>query len=420
VNDGTPSVPDEAIGGPFVLKPNARSMFQLALGSATTVATMMVLPDAVGIIPVVPDPLTWLMRMIGLWLSGFIQWTISFLALLHFARFVGGGILLTPEGIRIWRFGKEIKWGNIKALTVETQPLFSAAFRLKPVARRLLIFEEKPAAGPAAGFPGQKRLVPHPVPSFQFLPAEFISLFAHLSQASFGFVPHSLDSFVLSPGAEPFLKAASDRARAVRKILSVVIAVGLVMFLGRRASENYFFNSGNSYFRKENYAEAAKLYALATKVDPTFAAGWDLLARAEFRMGDIKNSEQHWHRALQMKPDLIESKLGLSNIYLRRNELDKAERLLNQCALLAPHNSAVYLNQAELYVKLGEKERVHHLLEVVTRESSENAEALARAAKIYLQLKEDELARGLAERALQIDPANASAKIVIQFMRNSH
>lgn len=395
-------------------------MFQLSLGSATTVATLMVLPDAIGIIPVVSDPFTWVMRMIGLWLSGFIQWTISFLALLHFARFAGGGILLTASGIKIWRFGKEIKWSNIKAVTVETQPLFSAAFRLQPVARRLLIYEEKPpdAVAKVTGNSEKARLVPHPVPSFQFMPAEFSSLFAHLCKRSFRFVPHSLDAFVFSQDVESFLKSASDRQRAVRKLLSVVIAVGLVMFLGRRASENYFFNSGNTYFRKDNYKEAARLYALATKVDPAFAAGWDLLARSEFRMGELEHAEEHWHRALMMKPDFIESKLGLSSIYLRRNELDRAEKLLNQCALLAPHNSAVYLNQAELYAKLKETDRVHRLLEVVARESSESPEALARAAKIYLQLQEDELARGLAERALQLDASNASAQVVMQLLQN--
>ncbi len=411
--------------GVFLLKPNTRAMFNLALGSATTISTLMCIPDAVGIIPVVPDAGTWAVRMLGLWLSAFILWFLGFLTMLCFARFAGGGIVMNDKGVKFWRFGKQVEWANIKAVTTDKQPLFSFAFRLPSQARRLMIFEEKKHGNwlqsvpqklsRVQGKPEEPKLTPHPIPSFQFTDAEFTSLFVHVCEKSMKFVPNALDVYAFPPdeGATKFLRATSERAALVRKILSVVIAIGLVLFLGRRASLNYFFNRGAFDFRHENYIGARDEFNTATKIDPTYAPGWDQLARAEFRTGDAQSAEKHWLRALQMKPDFVEAKIGMSNIYMRRGELEKARHLLDQCARLVPHNLAIYLNQAEVYTKLGEPAKANTVLEIVEREGAADSDSLARAAKLYFDLGNKVKAKILLDKAIVLNPANTFARMVL-------
>lgn len=422
---GSHSVSDQ-YNGVYVLQPNTRAMINLALGSATTISTLMCIPDAFGIIPSVPDPLTWAVRMSGLWLSAFILWFLGFLTMLCFASFAGGGIVMNEKGIRFWRFGKSVDWKNIKAITIEKQPMFSVAFRLPTPARRMLIYEERKSSSRKGWFNrGAKaqttRLAPHPIPSFQFSPNEFTSLFVHICNKSLKFVPNSLDVFVFPPDAEAtkFLRSSSDRAALVRKIVSVIIALGLVIFLGRKASLNYFFNRGASSFRHENYVTAKKEFTTVTDIDPTFAAGWDQLARSEFRTGQILEAENHWHRALQMKPDFVEAKIGMSNIYMIRGEFDKAKRLLDQCARLVPHNCAIYLNQAELYTKLGQTARANQVLEIVEREGSSDPESLARAAKIYFDRGNIQKAHLLNGKALLLNPSSTFAHSVETLLQKS-
>ncbi len=399
-------------------------MVGLALGSACTVSTLICLPDAVGIIPTVPDLLHWTVRLLGLWLSAFTLWSLSCLALLHLARFACGGIILYERGIKLWRFGKLIAWSDVSAAVVEKQPLFSFAFGLTSVARRLTLYEEK-VANPAQSLGNWQRmmaasrLMPQSIPSFHFAEDEFRSLFAHICKMSFGFVPHSLDCCVFSPDAAAVLRATSKRASLMRVVLSLIIACGLVTFLGRRAAINYCYNAGSQYFTKMDYASAARQYRLATKIDPTFAQAWDQLARSELRQGDLGPAEQHWRRALQMKPDLVESKVGLSCLYIYRGDLQAARVLLAQCACLAPHNSAVYLTQAALYLKLGDYRQVHSLLAVVERESAANASALVAAARIYWQLKEYEQSYLLAGKALRLDPSCSDAVALLRLCKLS-
>ena len=386
------------------MRPNTGAMRKLSLGSATTIATLMCIPDAVGIIPLVPDPLAWCIRITGLWLSAFILWSFGFIATLYFARFAGGGILINARGIKFWRFGKTVEWRNIKALTLDTQPLFSIAFGLAGTARRLLVFEEKTDKTNS-----KKKLVPHPVPSFQFSQEEFTSLFAYICDNAMHFVPHSTEAYIFEQEQSQFLRSSGERAAILRKVLSVIIAVGLVLFLGRKASLNYYFNQGTVCFRHENYPAATKNFKTATKIDQTFAAAWDQLARSEFRTGDVGQAEKHWQRALQMKPDLVEAKLGISNILISRNEFKKAELLLEQCAQLAPHNCAVYLNQAVLYQKLGEIETARKLLSTVRHEAMNNPDTLVKAANIYDSIGDRVIALAVLDEALNIDPQNRSA-----------
>lgn len=388
-------------------------MRKLALGSATTIATLMCIPDAVGIIPVVPDPLAWCIRITGLWLSAFILWAFGFIATLYFARFAGGGILISAKGIKFSRFGKVVEWKNIKALTLDTQPLFSLAFGLAGTARRLLVFEEKSDKAS-----GKKKLVPHPVPSFQFSPEEFTSLFAYICDNALHFVPHSTEAYIFQQEQSQFLRSSGKRAATLRKVLSVIIAIGLVLFLGRKASLNYFFNQGTVSFRHENYAAAIKDFQTATKIDQTFAAAWDQLARSEFRRGDSLKAEQHWQRALQMKPDLVEAKVGLSNILMSRGEYKQAESLLEQCAQLAPHNFAVYLNQAVLYQKLGQIDNSRELLSTVLHEASNDPDSLAKAARIYDEIGDRAVALVVLKQALNIAPQNRIALSLMAQLKN--
>ncbi len=406
---------DQSGSGPYRLPSNTGALIKLALGSAGTISTLIVIPDAIGLIPIAPSVTTWLIKILGLWLSAYILWFISFLGLLYVVALATGGMVLSSQGLRLWCRGKLIPWSKVKAITVDKQPLFSAVFFLKSVARKLIIYEEEAQPNALSRLrPDQSNASPalkaHPLPSFQFSSEEFVSLFAHACKWSFGFVPHSIDSYAFLADASQGLRAVTKRAVLLRVLLTFLIAFGLVSLLGRRSAVNYYYNSGTSLFRKEHYLEAAAQYGRAAKIDPTFAPAWDSLARSELRLGRIAEAEKHWHKALQMKPDFLESKLGLSNIYVRRGQLDQAKQLLDHCARLAPHTIAVYLNQADLYIRTGDPGRARDLLSIVTNEAANDPDALCKVSYLYLDLHEPGRARQVAARAAQLDPANEAAR----------
>ncbi len=394
--------------GPYQLMPNPAAMVNLALGSACTIATLLSAPDAVALIPSSPDPITWLLRVAGMWLSAFILWSFSFLGLLHLVKVLGSGILLDSQGVRLWRFGKRICWSDIKAVAVERQPMFSRMFCLKPVASRLTIYEQKPAGRNPFGGKGKEaadtcRLAGHNIPSFQFLPDEFTCLLAHISQMSFRFLPDAQDVLIADESCRRALKTTFEKGRLQRLALSLLIAVSLISFLGRKAALNYTFNLANKDFRQQDYAAAANNYQIASAIDPFFAPAWDQLARSEFRQGKTEEAEAHWLKALSRKPDMVESKLGLSNIYMQRRQFDKARRLLEQSIRLAPRYTAAYLNLAELNLRLGRYPEAIKLSSMVLSQSEADPRAYGLLAQAILKLGDVNQAAMLLEEAREQD-----------------
>jgi tetratricopeptide (TPR) repeat protein len=327
--------------------------------------------------------------------------------------------VLNSHGFKLWRFGKVVPWSAIKAIGVEPQPVFSTAFFLKPVVSRMTVYEEKPARklfrkGKAEDLP--PRLVPHSIPSFQFAPVEFASLLAHICQRSFGFIPDSANLLVADDSQRSNLKPAYEKGARQRLLLSFIIALGLVMFLGRKATLNYSFNEGNKAMTQHNYERAAEHYRVATTVEQPFAPAWDRLARCEYRLGKFAEAKEHWKKALYFKPDLVEPLVGLSNLAMQERNFPEAKRLLDKAARFAPSSIPTYINLAELNIKMGNYDEAVDITKRVLQfeKTNGNAWCLLIRAKVR-QGKVDE-AQELMDKARRVNTkifANPFCQLVL-------
>lgn len=392
--------------GPYEVRQDSRAMLRLTLGSACTIATLLLIPDSIAILPDSPNPGTWLLRLFGLWLSAFVLWSLSFFALLHLVRLASGSIVLNSEGLKLWRLGKLIKWSNIKAVGVEPQPFFSRAFFLGPTVKRLSVYEEKPPGGSTAqrNTPQGVKLVPHYIPSFYYSAAEFESLVGHICEQSCALVPDAAHVLIGDTEQREALRKIYERGRMQRVLLSAFIALSLITFLGRKAALNYAFNAGNKAYRQEDYAQAEQHYRLATTIDQTFAAAWDRLARSEYRQGRVQPAFEHWQKALVMKPDFVEAKIALSNIYVQHRDFARGKQLLEQAIRLAPHHAPAYVNLADLYVRLGDYERAEQLASSILKKDPTNDKARCLIVRTKVRLGETQAAR----RVMDEDPARAA------------
>lgn len=378
----------EAKGGeglePILVAFHAQSLARIAQGTAVVIATLLALPDAIAILPSSPDMLTWLLRLVRIWLVALILWFVGFLAILHAVRLATRGIEVNDGGVRLWRLGRLIDWERIEAVGLEPQKFFSRIFFLRPEALRLSLYVRK-----------GKHLSPQHVPSFFYRPDEFRRLFEAITLKRFGLKPDSEAVVVFQPGALDSLRRLSGQMRWQRIVLSVIIACGLVMFLGRKASVNYLYSSGNQLFKRGDYKEARNYYSEVTRLDPAFAAAWHNLAGAEFRLGNFDRARQCWERALVMKPDLVESKVSLAYLYMQEREYDKARKQLEHALRLAPRNTAALVNMADLDMRLGHTRSALKIARMVVTEEPDNHLANCLIAQGKLRM-------GSAKEALKV------------------
>ncbi len=384
---------------------DSQCLAKLAQGSSVLIASLLAIPDAVALIPGATSPLGWLLRLIGVWISAAVLWFVGFLGILQVVRLLVRGVSVGPEGVKLWRLAKPIAWDKLEAVAIEPQVVFSRLFSLETTARKLTIYSK---------FMSDKKifkkiLVPQPVPSFFFRPETFESMVRSIIVRKFDLDPVSINGIFAFPQTRPPLKTTYKALRYQQILVTILIAVGLVGLLGRKAAVNYVYNSGNHALAANNLLEAERLYRAATEIDPFFYAPFNNLANVEFRRGDFAQALKHWEKALRLKPDFVEPMISISYLHLQKGEYAKAKVLINNALVLAPLNSHALVNRADYFLRMGNlKAAMGDASNVISKEEKEKrpiytaqcilAEGLIRSGKPKEGLKKlDAFARNFNE-----------------------
>ncbi len=351
----------------YRLLPNDYACFAVARGSSIVVATLMCLPDAIALIPSVPDLTHWLVRVTGLWLSAALIWTLGLFFILKACLAATGPIIIENGGIKLSRFSKLIHWNWIGALGVDSHDGIRKAFFMTTPVMRLMIYlpkyEEK-----GKWVKGGAQIVA----SLWFTKEQFESLVSFASKKCFGIAPNGLPVLM---GYSPLREETRDinkQKKVFRYLYSFVVAVGIICVLGRNAIVNYSYNAGNRAVRHERYEEAINYYRTAVSFKPAFAMAWHQLATLYWIQHREKDAEDAWQHALAMRPDLVEAKVGLSYLYMKRNQCPKAEFTLRQALRLSPTYVPGYIALTCVYLKMNDLKQARQTAELAVQMDGNN------------------------------------------------
>ncbi|MDQ5968042.1 MAG: hypothetical protein QG625_4199 [Cyanobacteriota bacterium erpe_2018_sw_39hr_WHONDRS-SW48-000098_B_bin.30] len=342
---------------------SGQALVQLARGTAVVIACCLALPDAVALIPNATSLVSWAINLIKVWVIASVLWFVGFLYLVNLFRFISRGILITDKGIKVSRFDRVIPFECIHSVSLEPNRFFTKVFGLPETARRLTILFD-------LGFGGKivkQFLFPNFVPSFFFDKPTFDALVLTLLERT-ELLPKSLkgvDSlatdFALCAVRTQNLPRVAGTWRFFNKqriFVTVIIAISLVTFLGRKAVVNFAYNSGNRSYSYAHFDKARDFYQMAVRFDPTFAVAWNALGQTEFRLSEqnltpFKVAERCWNNAILCKLDYVEPRLNIARLCFFRRDFKRAAELIEHAAKLAPTDNLVNLEQAELDLRRG-------------------------------------------------------------------
>lgn len=396
---------DSLLDRAYVLKFNIHAMTRLALGTAILVSTVLLIPDTIAILPSTHDPLALVIRSSGLWLTVFIQWTLAFLGILSFAGIVNRGIIVDKNGICLSRFSKKIEWQNIVGVSGESRPLISRLMLLKNPAVRLQLYVQN-----------KNDIKVRTIDSLFFSQQEFTSLLNLIGFSSFGFAPDVPQVVVAKTVAREPIKKAYKRSENKGKLITAYIAIMLIAFTGRGAARNYFYNQAGQFVNKADYKTGKHYCELSLMIDGTYPYALDRLARCEFRLGESADAEQHWTKALRMKPDMVSAKVGLSNVMMKRKDFDGARKLLTNAVRLEPRDIPVHLNLGYLNMQTGKNSDGIRNFETAIQLAPGNATVRLLAAQAYLSIGNIDRAASLfnAIRPAEVEKHNQSVYDEVQ------
>src|SRR5215831_4615931 len=102
--------------------------------------------------------------------------------------------------------------------------------------------------------------------------------------------------------------------------LTVLLAIIATLLVGCSRDPNVrkqkYYESGQRYFEKGKYREAAIQYSNAIQVDPRFASAHYQLALTYLKLGESNRAFQQLNRTLEIEPDNYPARIDVTNMLI--------------------------------------------------------------------------------------------------------
>lgn len=131
------------------------------------------------------------------------------------------------------------------------------------------------------------------------------------------------------------------------------------------------------------------------------------------RAGNYRDAARQFAQAVSMKADFVEARINLANSYFELGAFPEAGNEYRQVIQQTPDNWVAHHNLAHVYYFLGEIDEAIRFFRDATRDDLQYAEAHASLASMLELNNQPEAAGQAVQRALQLQPGNASAHITL-------
>src|SRR5262252_8298356 len=146
------------------------------------------------------------------------------------------------------------------------------------------------------------------------------------------------------------------RSTSFRLIFLLTLLAGLLTGCSRdpNVRKQKYFESGERFFEKAKYREAAIQYSNAIQVDPRFSKAHYHLALALLRVGQEQRAYQELSRTLELDPDNYDARLDITNLLIAAKYFKEAQEHLDLLLAREPNNAAVHMALANLKDRQGD------------------------------------------------------------------
>src|SRR5271167_4247852 len=130
-----------------------------------------------------------------------------------------------------------------------------------------------------------------------------------------------------------------------RLILSLPLVVSLLFSSCSRdpnVRRQKYFQSGQRYFEKGKYREAAIEFVNAIKIDPGYAEAHHQLAETYFQLQKGQDAYQELARTVELQPENYQARIELANLLILGHDLPQAQEQTDLLLQKLPNDPVVH------------------------------------------------------------------------------
>ena len=143
------------------------------------------------------------------------------------------------------------------------------------------------------------------------------------------------------------------RSRSLVTRHSSLVTALMVLVTGCHRDPNVakrkFMESGDRYYAKERYREAAIQYQNVIKVDPKYEEAHYQLAQCYLKLADWPDANRELLQAIDQKPDDPKPQIALGNLLLAARQFPEAQKRAERALKTDPNNVDAHILLANAY-----------------------------------------------------------------------
>lgn len=197
----------------------------------------------------------------------------------------------------------------------------------------------------------------------------------------------------------------------LRTPLRTAALCGAIVLLGACSSKADRIQSGlekgAEYVRVADWDKANVEMRNVLQIDPKNAQAYFLAGQISEAKSEIQRAYGSYSKAVELKPDHIDAKVGLARLYLLANRLDDCQKSLGEVLAAEPKHVGALTVKAALAARQGDTQAaVAQARALIADQKAPPIETSLLLAGLHTALGETAAALGVVEAALKASPKN--------------
>jgi len=137
-------------------------------------------------------------------------------------------------------------------------------------------------------------------------------------------------------------------------------------------SAESYMGLGTTYAKMNEWEQARETFEYVTKTWPQNDEAFAALAMVEENQGNTDEAKDHFLHALSINNEVIDYHLGLAELYLAKDDKEKAFSSLQKAQVLEPNNPKVLDRLLQVSILVGNKEIASEVLEKIKKSNPDH------------------------------------------------
>jgi tetratricopeptide (TPR) repeat protein len=201
-----------------------------------------------------------------------------------------------------------------------------------------------------------------------------------------------------------------------RSILALALVAGLLSgcsYFDPNARKLKYYNSGQNYFQKGQYQEAAIQFTNAVKVDPGYADAHFQLGESFLKLQRLDRAYQELSRTVELRPDDYKARSALANMLLIARRFPQAKEQADWLLKQRPNDPATHSTLSNLLSAEGDVPGAIAQLQQTIALDPGQSELYLGLGFLEQRNNQPDLAESDFKKVIELNPKTAAPRVVL-------